>query len=99
MSSLSTIAKNDGRHKACLVANGHLTDAPLKSVHSGMVSLCGFRMVMFLAKLNNLEFWATDIGNANLKSHAPEKVYIIGGEEFGDQHGHILVICKALYGL
>ena len=91
--------KHDGRHKARLVADGHLTDAPLESVYSGVVSLRGFRMVMFLAELNNLEFWATDIGNAYLESHTAEKVHIIGGEEFGDRHGHILVICKALYGL
>ena len=31
--------KHDGRHKACLVADGHLTDVPLESVYSGVVSL------------------------------------------------------------
>jgi hypothetical protein len=31
--------KHDGRHKACLVANGHLTDVPLESVYSSIVSL------------------------------------------------------------
>ena len=91
--------KHDGRHKARLVADGHLTDAPLESVYSGVVSLRGFCVVMFLAELNNLEFWATNISNAYLKSHTAEKVHIIGGEEFGDQHGHILVIRKALHGL
>ena len=33
--------KHDGRHKARLVANGHLTDLPLESVYSGVVSICG----------------------------------------------------------
>ncbi len=56
-------------------------------------------MMMFLAKLNGLEFWATDIGNAYLESHTSEKLYIIAGPEFGDREGHILVINKALYGL
>jgi len=32
-------AKHDGRHKSCLVAGGHLTDVPLESVYSGVVSL------------------------------------------------------------
>jgi len=91
--------KHDGRHKARLVADGHLTDAPLESVYSGVVTLRGFRMVMFLAELNGLEFWATDIGNAYLESKTSEKVYIIAGEEFGDRQGHVLVIKKALYGL
>ena len=91
--------KHDGRHKARPVADGHLTDAPLESVHSGVVSLRGFRTVMFLAELNGLEFWATDIGNAYLESHTAEKVYIIAGPEFKELQGHILIIKKALYGL
>jgi hypothetical protein len=37
--------KHDGRHKARLVADGHLTDIPLDSVYSGLVSLRGFRLV------------------------------------------------------
>ena len=31
--------KHDGRHKARLVADGHLTDVPLMIVYSGVVSL------------------------------------------------------------
>ena len=31
--------KHDGRHKARLVADGHLTDVPVDSVYSGVVSL------------------------------------------------------------
>jgi hypothetical protein len=55
--------KHDGRHKARLVADGHLTGIPLDSVYSGVVSLQGFRLILFLAELNNLQLWATDIGN------------------------------------
>ena len=33
--------KHDGCHKACMVADGHLTNVPLTSVYSGVVSLCG----------------------------------------------------------
>jgi hypothetical protein len=33
--------KHDGRHKARMVADGHLTDIPLESVYSGVVSLRG----------------------------------------------------------
>ena len=91
--------KHDGRHKVRLVADGHLTDIPLDSVYSGVVSIRGFRLVLFLAELNNLELWATDIGNAYLEAYTSEKVYIIGGPEFGELEGHILVVSKALYGL
>ena len=81
------------------MADGHLTDIPLDSVYSGVVSLRGFRLTLFLAELNKLELWATDIGNAYLEAQTSEKVYIIAGPEFGDREGHILVIHKALYGL
>jgi Reverse transcriptase (RNA-dependent DNA polymerase) len=91
--------KHNGRHKARLVADGHLTDIPLDSVYSGVVSLRGFRLVLFLAELNELQLWATDIGNAYLEAYTSEKVYIIAGPEFGDREGHILVISKALYRL
>jgi hypothetical protein len=57
-------------------------------------------MVMFLAELNNLELWATDVGNAYLEAFTNEKLYVEAGPELGNHRlGHILVIKKALYGL
>jgi hypothetical protein len=91
--------KHDGRHKARMVADGHLTDVPTESVYSGVVSLRGLRMLVFLAELNNLETWSTDIGNAYLEADTKEKIYIHAGKEFGDLKGHTLIIVKALYGL
>jgi len=84
--------KHDGRYKARLVADEHLTDAPLESVYSGVVTIRGFRIVMFLAKLNGLDLWATDIGNAYLKSYTAEKLYIVTGPEFKERQDHILII-------
>ena len=46
--------KHDGRHKARLVADGHLTDIPLDSVYSGVVSLRGIRLLTFISELNAL---------------------------------------------
>ena len=91
--------KHDGRHKARCVADGHLTDIPVDSVYSGVVSLRGLRLLIFLAELNQLETWATDIGNAYLEAETKERVAIIAGPEFGKFEGHVLVISKALYGL
>jgi hypothetical protein len=47
--------KHDGRHKAPCVADGHLTNIPLDSVYSGVVSLRGIRTLIFLAELNKLD--------------------------------------------
>ena len=92
-------AKHTGILKARLVAGGHLTDTPIDSVYSSVVSLRGIRMLTFIGELNELEVWCTDVGNAYLESFTKEKVYIIAGPEFGDLEGHTLIIQKALYGL
>ena len=53
--------KNDGRDKESLVADGHLTEVPLSKICSGVASLKGIRLVLFLEELNGLESWG-DIG-------------------------------------
>ena len=80
-------------------AGGHLTPDPIESIYSGVVSIRSLRLVIFLAKLNNLEVWGADIGNAYLEAKTKEKLYIVAGPEFEELEGHILVIYKALYGL
>jgi hypothetical protein len=75
--------KHDGRHKARMVADGHLTDIPLESIYSGVVSLRGLRIITFLSELNGLDLWATGIGNAYLEAFTMEWNYIVAGPEFG----------------
>ena len=68
--------KHDGRHKARLVAGGHLTRDPIESIYSGVVSIRSLRLVIFLAKLNNVEVWGADIGNEYLEA-TPKKSYML----------------------
>ena len=82
-----------------MVAGGHLTPDPIERIYSGVVSIRSLRLVIFLAKLNNLEVWGADIGNVYLEAKTKEKLYIVAGPEFEELEGHILVIYKALYGL
>jgi hypothetical protein len=56
--------KHTGKCKGRLVAGGHRTDTPTDSIYSGVVLLQGVRIVTFLAELNGLELWGTDVGNA-----------------------------------
>ena len=91
--------KPDTRHRGRLVADGHLTDIPLESVYSGVVSLKGLRACIFLGELNGMEAWGTDISSAYLCAKTSEKVCIRAGPEFGPLAGHLLIIDKALYGL
>ena len=90
--------KHDGRFKARLVADGHLTKEPAESIYSGVVSLRSLRMVVFLSQLNDLEIWGADVGNAYLEAYTDEKLCIIAGPEFKELQGHLLIMIKALYG-
>ena len=90
--------KHDGRLKARLVADGHLTKEPVESIYSGVVSLRSLRMVVFLSQLNDLEIWGADVGNAYLEAYTDEKLCIIAGPEFKELQGQLLIMVKALYG-
>jgi hypothetical protein len=46
-----------------------------------------------------LQLWGADVGNTYLEATTKEKIYIVGGPEFGSLEGHSLVIDRALYGL
>jgi hypothetical protein len=43
------------QHKGRLVAGGHLTPIPTKSVYSGVISIHALQLAVFLAELNNLQ--------------------------------------------
>ena len=87
-----------GRQKARLVADGHLTDAPISSVYSGVASLQGTIMVLFVAKLNMLDSWGTCIRNECLEAFDKEKAHMIASTDFGPLQGYALLINKALNG-
>ena len=91
--------KFDGRHKARLVADGHLTPEPIENIYSGVGSLRNLRLVIFLGKLKNLELWGADIGNAYLEAFTNEKLYIVAEAEFQELEAYILLFLKTLYGL
>ena len=85
----------DGRHKARILAGGHLIPVPLDSVYSGVVTLRGIR----LTKLKNLNLWVTDVGNAYLEATKSEEVFMNTGDEFGKLSENFLIMHKALYQL
>ena len=91
--------KHDLRHKARLVAGGHLTDSSIDGTYSGVVSLRSLRIAILAAELNQLHIMVGDISSAYLEAYTQEKVCFLAGPEFGPLQGHLLVIERALYGL
>ena len=74
------------------MADGHLTPEPIENIYSGVVSLRNLRLLIFLGKLNNLELWEADIGNAYLEAFTDEKLYIVAGPEFQELEGYIFYL-------
>ena len=65
--------KHDRRHKARLVADGHLANVPLLSVCSGVLSLRGIRLVTFAGEMSRLESWGADTDNVCLEALTKER--------------------------
>ena len=63
------------------------------------ISTLVLKLVIFLGKLNNLDIWGADIGNAYLEAFTAEKLYIVAGPEFEEHEGYILIFLMALYRL
>ena len=91
--------KHDGRHNARCVVDGYLTNISVDSIYSGFLSLGGLRIMLFLAELNKLDIWATDIDNTYLEANTSENVYTITWTEFGKLRGCTLIIHNVLYWL
>jgi len=92
--------KMDFTRKARFVAGGHVTDPPTSITYSSVVARDSVRLAFLIAALNDLDILSADIGNAYLNAPMREKVHTTCGPEFGqNDHGHIAVITRALYGL
>jgi Reverse transcriptase (RNA-dependent DNA polymerase) len=64
-----------------------------------VVSRDSVRIALTIAALNGLKVMACDIQNAYLTANCREKIWTIGGPEFGSEAGTIFIVKKALYGL
>src|SRR5210317_1421108 len=92
--------KFDLRRKARLVMGGHRTpDVPDVEVYSGIVTMETIRTAFVLAAINNLQVYAADVSTAFLYGKTREKVYIIAGEEFGEDAGKRMIVEGGCYGL
>jgi hypothetical protein len=85
--------------KARFVAGGRLTDPPVDSVYSSVVTKDSVRILFTIAALNDLEVIGADVQNAYINAPTKEKVYATAGPEFGSNQGQPVLIVRALYGL
>ena len=87
------------RHKARLVAGGHMTETLATLTYSSGVSHDSVWIALTLAALNDLQVMSCDIQNAYLTADCREKIWMYAGPEFGLEQGSIMFVKKVLYGL
>ena len=61
-----------------------MTDSPDALTYSSVVSRESIRIGFLIAALNGLDVLAADIGNAYINAPCKEKIWTIGGPEFGN---------------
>jgi len=66
--------KHDLRHKARLVAGGHLTEPTMEGSYSSVVNLRSLRICLVAAELNGLSTMVGDISSAYLEATTKEMV-------------------------
>ena len=93
--------KLDGfRHKARLVAGGHMVETPPPIMtYASVVSRDTIRIALTIAALNDLQVKASDVQNAFLIAPCEEKIWTKLGPEFGVDAGKSAILTRALYGL
>ena len=69
-------------------------EAPTSITYSSSV-----RIGFLIAALNDLDIMVCDLENAYLNAPCREKIWFEGGAECGEDHGKVLVVVSALYGL
>ena len=87
------------RRKARLVAGGHMTETPTTLTYSSVVSRDSVWIALTISALNDLQVMSCDIQNAYMMADCREKIWMYTGPEFGSEHGSIMFVRKALYGL
>ena len=91
--------KEDKRRKARLVVGGHFIDSSSLPTYSSVVQKISIRLLLLIAKENNLNIATGDVGNACINAKVGESVHSRSGEEWGDKSVCVLETLKALHGL
>ena len=92
------VVKNDLRHKACLVIDGHVTNADKLDKYAATTSLDSVKLQLYLTARSGKKVISGDIGSTYLNSYTKEKIWTSLGPEFGKDAGRAQVI-RSLYDL
>ena len=93
------IKQEDLRHKARLVAGGHVVDSSMYESYSSVVQTMTVRLLQTVALKHDLKIVTGDIGNAFVQALTKEKIWSKAGPEFGPKQGCKIIFERALYGL
>ena len=80
------------RHKARLVAGGHVTDTPSSLTYSSVISRDSVRIALTVAALNGLDVLGCNIQNAYISAPCREKIYVIARHKFSLDAGKVIKV-------
>ena len=64
------------------VVSGHTNDLPASLTYSSIFPRYSVRIDFTLATIDDIDFWACDIGNAYLNENSRENIWTKDGNEF-----------------
>ena len=91
------VKRQDLRRKYLLVLGGHAIDLSDHESYASTVQYMSIRFLLTIAEKNQLKVMSGDVGNTFPNAYTKEKIYSRAGIEFGEGHGCIIQIVKAIY--
>ena len=91
--------KEDKRHKAQLALGDHVVDTSTLPTYSSVMQNLSIRLLLLIAKVNNLKITISDAENACINAKCREKVYSQAESEWNKTKSYILEIVQALCSL
>ncbi len=73
-------------------------ETPASTTYSSVVSHESIQIAFLIAALNDLDVFATDVGNTYLDAPCWEKIWTRAGKEFGSDEGCTMNNVQELYG-
>ena len=93
------VRKECKRRKVRLVVRSHVIDVSSLPAYYSVVQNLSIRLLLRIAKANNLKIVTGNVGNSRISAKVSESVCSREREEWGDKLGCVLEMLKALCSL
>ena len=89
----------DFQQKSGFLVGGHATEGPNSIMYSSVVSRDSICIGFLLAYIYGVDITDIDLDNKYLNAQCVNKIWSVGGKEYREDKGHIVLFVRNLYGL